>query len=232
MASSQRDKTWVQLGAGRKSLRFNFLPGGIWWGWGLTSTGPDEVRKGTAEGFPGKGSTGMGGLHRSVVPAGGRNKTSTICAQLSARHIKGSLLGSRVTGAFIPIWTIIVNWLSPLEKITGSPEAPHMDCSLPLSETRVGSVWKFWNCVPQNFSETRRQGEGDEVDYKCSKPPLSTSREKHKKDHVLKWEGLPWWLSGEEPTCQCRRHEFYPWSGMIPGAADQSPCIITAEPVL
>ena len=83
--------------------------------------------------------------------------------------------------------------------MTSCPEVPHMDCSLPLSE-RVGSVWQFWNCVPQNLSETRRQGEGDAMGYKCSKPPLSTSPEKHKRDHVLKWEGLPWRLSGEEST--------------------------------
>ena len=30
--------------------------------------------------------------------------------------------------------------------------------------------------------------------------------------------GLPWWSSGKEPTCQCRRHGFYPWSGKIPHA--------------
>ena len=23
--------------------------------------------------------------------------------------------------------------------------------------------------------------------------------------------GLPWWLSGKESVCQCRRHEFGPW---------------------
>ena len=27
---------------------------------------------------------------------------------------------------------------------------------------------------------------------------------------------LPWWLSGKEPTCQCRRHGFDPWVGKIP----------------
>ena len=32
------------------------------------------------------------------------------------------------------------------------------------------------------------------------------------KDHL----GFPWWLSGEESTCQCRRHGFDPWSGKIP----------------
>ena len=27
--------------------------------------------------------------------------------------------------------------------------------------------------------------------------------------------GLPWWLSGKEPTCQCRRPGFDPWVGKI-----------------
>ena len=28
--------------------------------------------------------------------------------------------------------------------------------------------------------------------------------------------GLPWWLSGKETTCQCRRLGFDPWVGEIP----------------
>ena len=28
--------------------------------------------------------------------------------------------------------------------------------------------------------------------------------------------GLPWWLSGKEPACQCRRRGFGPWVGKIP----------------
>ena len=28
--------------------------------------------------------------------------------------------------------------------------------------------------------------------------------------------GLPWWLSGKEPTCQCGRHGFNPWVRKIP----------------
>ena len=28
--------------------------------------------------------------------------------------------------------------------------------------------------------------------------------------------GLPWWLSGKEPACQCRRSRFDPWAGKIP----------------
>ena len=44
--------------------------------------------------------------------------------------------------------------------------------------------------------------------------------------------GLPWWLSGKEPTCQGRRHGFNPWSGKIPHAEMQlSPRATTIEPV-
>ena len=28
--------------------------------------------------------------------------------------------------------------------------------------------------------------------------------------------GLPWWLSGKEPACQCRRRGFNPWVEKIP----------------
>ena len=38
-------------------------------------------------------------------------------------------------------------------------------------------------------------------------------------DSVSSWEecqrsgeGLPWWLSGKESACQCRRHGYDPWS--------------------
>ena len=40
--------------------------------------------------------------------------------------------------------------------------------------------------------------------------------------------GLPEWSSGQESTCQCRRHD--PWSRKIPHAAEQlSPSTITTE---
>jgi len=32
--------------------------------------------------------------------------------------------------------------------------------------------------------------------------------------------GFPWWLSGKESACQCRRHRFDPRSGKIPYAAE------------
>ena len=39
--------------------------------------------------------------------------------------------------------------------------------------------------------------------------------------------------SGWESTCQCRGHEFEPWSGKIPHAVEQlGPCATTTEPAL
>ena len=35
-----------------------------------------------------------------------------------------------------------------------------------------------------------------------------------------KW-GLPWWLSGREPACQCRGHRLDPRSGRVPHAAER-----------
>ena len=44
--------------------------------------------------------------------------------------------------------------------------------------------------------------------------------------------GLPWWLKGEESTCQARRHGFDPWCGKIPRTMEQlSLCATTTEPV-
>ena len=44
--------------------------------------------------------------------------------------------------------------------------------------------------------------------------------------------GLPWWRRGWESACQCRGHEFEPWSGKIPHAAERlGPWATTTEPV-
>ena len=39
----------------------------------------------------------------------------------------------------------------------------------------------------------------------------------------LVWSGLPWWLSGKESTCQCRRHRFDSWVRNIPGRRQWQP---------
>ena len=63
---------------------------------------------------------------------------------------------------------------------------------------------------------------------------FSVLKRKLKKKIIIKsWRGLSWWLRVEEPTCQCRRHGFHPWSGKTPHAAEQlSPCTTIIEPAL
>ena len=40
---------------------------------------------------------------------------------------------------------------------------------------------------------------------------------------VLQVKELPWWFSGKESACQCRRHEFSPGLGRCPGEGNGNP---------
>ena len=44
--------------------------------------------------------------------------------------------------------------------------------------------------------------------------------------------GLPWWLSGKESACQCRRRGFHPWVGKIPCRKkwQPTPAFLTGKP--
>ena len=42
-------------------------------------------------------------------------------------------------------------------------------------------------------------------------------------NHIQQKHGLPWWLSGKECTCQCRRHRFDPSVGKIPWRREWQP---------
>ena len=65
--------------------------------------------------------------------------------------------------------------------------------------------------------------------YKGSGPDSKTAE----KASQMMTLGLPWWLSGKESTCRCRRHGFNPWSRKIPHAVGQLILsATTAEPVL
>ena len=52
--------------------------------------------------------------------------------------------------------------------------------------------------------------------------PTLISIHDHWKNHSLDWMntylyvGLPWWLSGKESACQCRKHRYHPWVWKIP----------------
>ena len=40
---------------------------------------------------------------------------------------------------------------------------------------------------------------------------------------VNKTNGLPWWFTGKESSCQCRRHGFDPWVEKIPWRRECQP---------
>ena len=43
--------------------------------------------------------------------------------------------------------------------------------------------------------------------------------------HLICSFRLPWWLSGKESACQCRRHGFKLWVGKIPWRRKWQPCL-------
>ena len=49
----------------------------------------------------------------------------------------------------------------------------------------------------------------------------------YKSTHLIR--GLPWWLSGKEPACNCRRLRFDPWVGKIPWRRESSPVFLLGK---
>ena len=43
---------------------------------------------------------------------------------------------------------------------------------------------------------------------------------------IIQARGLPWWLTGKESTCQCRRHGFHPWSRKDPWRRKWQPTLV------
>ena len=59
------------------------------------------------------------------------------------------------------------------------------------------------------------EGNGNPFQYSCLENPMGQrSLEGYSPlGHFFKF---PWWLSGKESTCQCRRYGLDPWVGKIP----------------
>ena len=108
---------------------------------------------------------------------------------------------------------------------------------------------KLWGWSPSNCVLMKPQSDSEYT--KVWEPPLkcyllemcvSVSSAKRNLTSMQHWAsdfsgfkkgilGLPWWRSGWESACQCRRHGFKPWSGKIPHAAEQlGPWATTTEP--
>ena len=88
--------------------------------------------------------------------------------------------------------------------------------SLPISSVWVSSVMWFskgtFGCITQ--SQGLEKGRW----YLCSTLLCVIGL-----NVVLLHIELPWWLSGKESICQCRRCEFDPWVARSPGEGNSNP---------
>ena len=127
--------------------------------------------------------------------------------------------------------------LGPHTLLLGSDTRPFWVDQLALSHcwAPLGVPWgilcAFWGLItPRELTPTPQVWHYS-LSHCC--PPRQAPRQGiHLVAFKKWWPGLPWWLSGGESACQCRKYEFNPWSGRIPHAEEQlSPCITTMEPV-
>ena len=122
---------------------------------------------------------------------------------------------------------------------TLQPCFPALTCptQLPLSphcRSTCGSVTCLWSAGPSLNTPSAHPSLTSlfKSQIKCHlilEDPWSFYKDYIEKIH----EGLPWWHSCWESTCQCRGHRFDPWSGKVPHVAEQlGPCATTTEPAL
>ena len=107
--------------------------------------------------------------------------------------------------------------------LASDPEFPQGNGGKSVPHTGPLWGWKDMVCIKVGTTVPLSMDWFSRSFPKCLDPP-SFKKER--------W-GLPWWLSGKESACQCRRHRLDPWSGKIPHATEQLiPCATTIEPVL
>ena len=85
--------------------------------------------------------------------------------------------------------------------------------------------WSWWSQegLRQTLLPAQRQGHIEKRLWSsCSQSPSLCL-------HSIKsvpFMGRPWWLSGRESTCQCRRHGLDPWVGKIPWRRKWLPTLV------
>ena len=126
------------------------------------------------------------------------------------------------------------SWIMPIQKnevISHSLELGHWKHH--LSSTNILRKKKNW--IQFFLQELLYWQEVLRISSENEKVPQIHSQ-KIKTSLILKKQQkskLPWWLSGKESACPCRRLRFDPWSGKIPHTVEQlSPRTTTIEPVL
>ena len=113
----------------------------------------------------------------------------------------------------------------------GWEDSPEKGNGYPLQYSCMGNPMDrgAWRAIVHGITKNRTQLS----DWSCVQFTSSPySKFVYLPKTVILIPGLPWWLSGKEPTCQCRRHRFNPWSGKTLHAKGQLRlCATTIEPV-
>ena len=130
----------------------------------------------------------------------------------------------------------IPSWLCGLDQVTQPLWA---GVTSPVDGDKDSPSWAPWvgythECSKHAVSTEHKTGpqpRGHAAPGGAATLPLRVKQTYDTPEEPL--QGLPWWLSGKESACQCRRHSYDPWSRKIPHAAEQlSLWAITTEPVL
>ena len=88
---------------------------------------------------------------------------------------------------------------------------------------KVNSKGAQWEIIIGSCQGWGR-GANSVISCEVGRIPLRISPQNYK-------TGLPWWFSGKESACQCKRHRFDPQFGKILYAAELSLCATTTEPM-
>ena len=103
-----------------------------------------------------------------------------------------------------------------------------------LQSEREVEFWAKDKYAPLNIGRVESRGEVELAEiYKASSIILKRKFGQFLEEFKRWHPGLPWWLSGKDSACRCRRHWFDPWVGKIPHAAEQlSSCTTAIGPAL
>ena len=65
--------------------------------------------------------------------------------------------------------------------------------------------------IKKKIKANSATSQSDQKQPVCARPPARLAN-----TELPSYRIFPWWLSGKEPACQCRRYGFNPWVRKIP----------------
>ena len=106
-----------------------------------------------------------------------------------------------------------------LERASAAVQAGGSRLRCLLGGGRGGGGRPAGSARPQRGGGRRRGRKAGEQTHRAPLAASSPARRQPGEDFQKGFRAIPWWFSGKESTCQCRRHGFDPWPGRFPCAA-------------